>query len=145
MASKAFMPRVHTRLAGLAECALDEGRCFATIPHNAEEARTMMKREVLKAWEDRAIAARSKIEESLEPELERLCYELEIAQRLLVKARDEGARETWQTQVDVLQMMIGMTKSEVTEHQEELSLCEAMIAEIESDLVVELPTRPTAG
>jgi hypothetical protein len=74
-----------------------------------------------------------------------MCYELEIAQRLLVKAQDEAARETWQTQVEVLQMMIGMTESELTEHQEELSLCEAMIAEIEADLVGELPTRPTAG
>ena len=126
------MPRAHTRLAGFAECALDEGRYFATIPHNAEEARTMMKREVLQAWEDRVISAQSKIEESLEPELERLCYELEIAQRLLVKAQDEATRETWQSQVDVLQMMIGMTESELTEHQEELSLCEAMIAEIAS-------------
>lgn len=136
---EAFMPRAHTRLAGFAECALDEGRYFATIPHNAEEARTMMKREVLQAWEDRAISAQSKIEESLEPELERLCYELEIAQRLLTKAQDEAARETWQTQVDVLQMMIGMTESELTEQREELSLCEAMIAEIEADLTADQP------
>jgi len=54
---EAFMPRAHTRLVGFAECALDEGRYFATIPHNAEEARTMMKRKVLQAWEDRAISA----------------------------------------------------------------------------------------
>ena len=99
----------------------------------------MMKRKVLQAWEDRAISAQSKIEESLEPELERLRYELEIAQRLLVKAQDEAARETWQTQVDVLQMVIGMTESEMTEQQEELSLCEAMIAEIKADLTADQP------
>jgi hypothetical protein len=139
---EAFMPRAHIRLAGFAECALDEGRYFATIPHNAEEARTMMKREVLQAWEDRAISAQSKIEESLEPELERLCYELEIAQRLLAKAQDEATRETWQTQVDVLQMMIGMTESELTEQREELSLCEAMIAEIKADLTADQPAQP---
>jgi hypothetical protein len=34
---EAFMLRAHTRLAGFVECALDEGRYFATIPHNAEE------------------------------------------------------------------------------------------------------------
>ena len=134
-----FMPRAHTRLAGFAECALDEGRYFATIPHNAEEARTMMKREVLQAWEDRAISAQSKIEESLEPELERLRYELEITQRLLAKAQDEAAREIWQTQMDVLQMMIGMTEGDLTEQREELSLCEAMIAEIEADLIADQP------
>ena len=136
---EAFMPRAHTRLAGFAECALDEGRYFATIPHNAEEARTMMKREVLQAWEDRAISAQSKIEESLEPELERLRYETEITQRLLTKAQDEAARETWQTQVDVLQTMIGMTEGDLVEQQEELALCETMIAEIEADLTVDQP------
>ena len=134
-----FMPRAHTRLAGFAECALDEGRYFATIPRNAEEARTMMKREVLQAWEDRAISAQSKIEESLEPELERLRYETEITQRLLTKAQDEAARGTWQTQVDVLQTMIGMTEGDLVEQQEELALCETMIAEIEADLTADQP------
>ena len=136
---EAFMPRAHTRLAGFAECALDEGRYFATIPHNAEEARTMMKREVLQAWEDRAISAQSKIEESLEPELERLRYETEIAQRLLVKAQDEAARETWQTQVDVLEMLVGMAEGDLDEQREELALCEVMIAEIEADLAANRP------
>ena len=99
----------------------------------------MMKREVLQAWEDRAISAQSKIEESLEPEVERLCYELEITQRLLTKAQDEAARETWQTQVDVLQMMLGMTEGDLVEQQEELALCETMIAEIEADLTADQP------
>jgi len=53
---EAFMPVAHTRLAGFAECALDEDRYFATVPHNAEERR-MMKEEVRQAWEDRAVAA----------------------------------------------------------------------------------------
>ncbi len=136
---EAFVPRAHTRLAGFAECALDEGRYFATIPHNAEEARTMMKREVLQAWEDRVISAQGKIEEALEPELERLRYETEIAQRLLTKAQDEAARETWQTQMDVLQTMIGITEGDLVEQQEELALCETMIAEIEADLTEDQP------
>ncbi len=131
---EAFMPRAHTRLEGFAECALDEGRYFATIPSNEEEARVMMKREVRQAWEDRAIKAQSQIWETLEPELERLRYEQEIARRLLAKAPDEAARQTWQTQVDVLEMMIGMTEGDIVEQQEEIALCEAMIAEIEADL-----------
>lgn len=62
---------------------------------------------------------------------------MEIAQRLLAKAQDEPARETWQTQVDVLQMMAGMTENDLAEQQEELALCEAMIAEIEADLAAD--------
>jgi len=77
------------------------------------------------------------MDEELEPKLERERYEMEIAQRLLAKAQDEPARETWQTQVDVLQMVAGMTENDLAEQQEELALCEAMIAEIEADLVVD--------
>ena len=131
---EAFMPIAHTRLAGFAECALDEGRYFATVPRNAEEERRMMKEEVRQAWEDRAVAAQSKIWEDLEPQLARRSYELEIAQRLLSKAQDEAAREIWQTQVDVLGMLVGMAEGDLAEQQEELALCEAMVAEIEADL-----------
>ena len=92
------MPVAHTRLAGFAECALDEGRYFVTVPRNAEEERRMMQEEVRQAWEDRAIAAQSKIWEELEPQLACRSYELEIAQRLLSKAQDEAARDC-QTQV----------------------------------------------
>ena len=134
---EAFMPVAHTRLAGFAECALDEGRYFATVPRNAEEERRMMKQEVRQAWEDRAIDAQSKIWEDLEPELARRSYELEITQRLLSKAQDEAARQTWQTQVDVLEMLASMTKGDLAEQQEDLALCEAMIAEIEADLAAE--------
>jgi len=136
---EAFMPRAHTRLVGFAECALDEGRYFATIPHDAEEAQVMMKQEVLRAWEDRAAEAQSKIEDSLEHELERLRYELEITQRLLIKAQDEAARETWQTQVDVLEMLVGQTEGDLAEQRQEMALCETMIAEIEADLTTDQP------
>ena len=136
---EAFMPRAHTRLAGFAECALDEGRYFATIPHNAEEARTMMKREVLAAWEDRAINAQGRSEETFEPELKSLRYELEITQRLLSKAQDKAARENWQIQIDTLQTMIGMTEGGLAEQQEALALCEAMIAAIKADLTEDQP------
>ena len=130
----AFMPRAHTRLEGFAGCALDEGRYFASVPRNAEEERTMLKREVLQQWEGRAIEAQCKIDEEIVPELERQQYELEIAQRLLAKAQDDAAQETWQTQVDVLEMLIGMAEGDLDEQREQLALCEAMIAEIEIDL-----------
>jgi len=94
----------------------------------------MMKREVLAAWEGRAIRAQTKIQEELEPELEQFSYEKEIAQRLLAKAQDESARQAWQTQIDVIEMMITMTETNLAEQQEELTLCEAMISEIEADL-----------
>jgi hypothetical protein len=93
-----------------------------------------MKQKILVAWEERAIRAQSKIDEELEPELERFRYEEEITHRLLAKAPDESARQTWQTQMDVLDMMITTTESELIEQQEELTLCKAMIGEIEADL-----------
>jgi hypothetical protein len=131
------MPVAHTRLAGFAACALDEGRYFTTLPRNAEEERRMMKQEVRQAWEDRALEAQSKIWDDLEPQLARRAYELEIALRLLSKAQDETARQAWQTQVDVLGMLAGMAEGDLAEQQEELALCEMMIAEIEADLAGE--------
>jgi hypothetical protein len=133
---EAYFPRAHTRLEGFAECALDEGRYFASVPRNAEEEMAMLKREVLQAWEDRAIDAQGQIEEGTD-ELERTRYELEIVQRLLSRAQDEAARETWQVQVDVLQMMVVQAEDRLTEQQEELALCEAMIAEMEADLAAD--------
>ncbi len=40
-------------------------------------------------------------------------------------------------QVDVLDMLVGMTEGVIEKEQEELALCEAMIAEIEADLARE--------
>lgn len=141
---EAYVPQAHVRLEGFAECALDEGRYFASIPRSADEARMMLKQEVLCDWKERAVDAWIRIDE-LEPELERRQYELEIAQRLLEKAEDEGngaaegseaamAQETWQIQVDVLEMLVGTLEGDLAEQQEELALCEAMIAEIKADL-----------
>jgi hypothetical protein len=98
----------------------------------------MLKREILASWERRAADAYSKIEE-LEYDAERFRYETEIAQRLLDKALDDAARETWRIQVDVLQMMADMAEGDLAERQEELALCDAMIAEIEADLAAEQP------
>ena len=57
---EAYMPVAHTKLAGFAECAQDEGRYFANVPRNPEEEHRMMQQEVRQAWEDRSIAAQSK-------------------------------------------------------------------------------------
>ena len=130
---QAYMPHAHVRLQGFAECALDEGRYFASVPRNAAEAARMMKREVLCAWEDRAAKAFGNLEE-LEPELERRQYELEIVQRLLAKAQEDAARETWQTQVDVLTMLVQQTQDRLDEEQAEEALCDAMVDEIRADL-----------
>jgi hypothetical protein len=133
---EAYLMRAHVRLEGFAECALEEGRYFASVPRNAEEARAMLKREVLRSWEDRAVEAQGQIEEVTD-ELERTRYELEIAQRLLSRARDKAAQETWQVQVDVLQMMVVQAEDRLAEQQEELDLCEAMITEMEADLAAD--------
>jgi hypothetical protein len=135
-----FIPIAHTRLAGFTECALDEGRYFATVPRNAEEERRMMKQEVRQVWEDRAVAAQGRLWEDLEPQLARQSYELEIARRLLAIAPDEAARQSWQTQVDVLGMLVGIAEGDLAEQQEELALCDAMVAEIEADLGASDPT-----
>lgn len=134
---EAYMPRAHVRLEGFAGCALDEGRYFASIPRNAEEERMMLKQDVLRAWEERAVDAWTKISDEIEPRLERKQYELEIAQRLLEKAEDDEARSDWQIQVDVLGMLVGMLERDLAEQQEELALCDAMIAEIEADIAAD--------
>jgi hypothetical protein len=133
-ALEAYLPMAHTRVAGFAECALDEGRFFAAAPRNAEEERHMLKQEVRQTWENRSLEAQSKIWETIEPELARRRYEMEIAQRLLAKAQDATSRDTWQIEVDVLQMLIAQAEEQLAEEQAEVARCDAVVAEIEADL-----------
>lgn len=133
---EAFAPRAHAKVAGFAQCALEEGTYFASLPGNEAEARTMMKRAVLQAWEDRATCAQGAIWEELEPRLERLRYEYEIIQRLLNKGTEED-REEWADYASVLHDIIGLTEAELEEQQAELVSCAAMIAEIEADLLAD--------
>ncbi len=134
---ESYLPRAHARLEGFAECALEEGRYSATVPRNAEEALRMLKQRVRQNWEDRACEIQSRIDEELRPELERRQYELEVARRLLEKAADEAARETWRIQVDVFEMLVGMAEGEIEEQLQEMALCDAFIAEIDADLASE--------
>lgn len=49
------------------------------------------------------------------------------------------AQQAWQTQVDVLQMMIIQAENDKAEQEEELGLCEAMTGETEADLAAGQP------
>lgn len=92
-----------------------------------------MKQQVLESWLERAERARQEAAD-LEASLTRARYEQEIAQRLLARSTDQAARERWQTQVDVMSMIIASDEEHLAEQQEDLVLCRAMIAEIEADL-----------
>ncbi len=131
---EAYLLQAHARLEGFAECALEEGRYFARCPHNEAEAQRQLQEEVREVWENRCSDALGKIAEDLEPELKRLRYEMEIAQRILAKAPDEATRGNWETEVTVLQDLVAMTEVQLEEQQDEVAMCEAMIAEIEADL-----------
>jgi hypothetical protein len=131
-----FMPRAHVRIAGFAECALDEGRMWADTPRTPEEARAKMKREVLEEWDLRAIDAYGKIEE-IEAELERLEYAVEIALRLLDKMPVDASREACQTRVDALQALAGQTKAGLDAERQEMDWCDAMVAEMQADLGID--------
>ncbi len=102
-----------------------------------------MKRNVLQGYKDRVERARAEIEET-ELNLEQYRYEQEIARRLLAKAQDEQARQTWQLQVDVMDMMIIPDEDRQGKAQEDLVLCQAMIAEIEADLAAAQDDVPVA-
>jgi len=93
----------------------------------------VMKQGVLQNWQDRAARVQAEIKE-IKLQLEQYRYEQEITQRLLAQAQDESARQTWQTQVDVMDMMIMPAEDKLIEEQEYLILCQAMIAQIEADL-----------
>lgn len=92
-----------------------------------------MKQEVLQSWQARAERNRQAIVES-EASLAQSRYEKEIAQRLLARASDQESYDTWRIQVDVQQTVIVCDEHHLAEHQEDLALCQAMIAEIEADL-----------
>jgi hypothetical protein len=131
-----FMPRAHVRIAGFAECALDEGRMWADTPRNAKEARAKMKREVLERWDLRACDAFGRIEEMV-AELERLEYAVEIALRLLDKVADDASREVFQARVDALQALAGQAKERLEAKQQEMDWCDAMVAEMQADLGID--------
>jgi hypothetical protein len=64
--------------------------------------------------------------------------EVEIAQQPLDRAQNEAARQTWQTQVDVHQMLVDMAGGDLEEPRAELSLSEAMVTEMETNQGISL-------
>jgi hypothetical protein len=98
----------------------------------------MLKHEVLQSWQGRAARAQTELETATR-ELKVARYELDITQRLLLKAADDAVQETWRIQADVLQMVAMQAEERLAEQREELALCAAMIAEIEADLAANRP------
>ncbi len=139
---EAYARHAHARLEGFVECALDEGRYFASCPRNESEARIQMKEKVRDHWEERCVDAYGEIQEEIEPELERQRYEYEITQRLLAKAASKEERDEWEIQASVMHDVVVMTEAQLEEKEAEAALCEAMIAEIEADLAQERETEP---
>lgn len=135
-----FMPRAHVRIAGFAECALDEGRMWADTPRSPEEARVKMKHEVLEEWDLRAVDMYGRIEET-EADLERREYAVEIALRLLDKTPDDASRKACQARVDVLQALVNQTEKRLEAERQEMGWCDAMVAEMQADLGID----PMAG
>ncbi len=141
-----YLPQAHTRLACFAELALEEGEFFANTPGTPAEAQMMMKHEVLRAWEDRLYEAMAKVQDELEPELERRRYEYEIAKHLRDAAQDEASHYEWDIQASVLHDIMIIAKADLSEQRQEIAICEAMVDAIEADLALaENGIQPTDG
>jgi hypothetical protein len=128
-----YTPQAHTRLAGFAECALDEGRMWVTVPQNEEEARQFMQQEVLRAWEDRLGRAYGEIED-LEEQMERGEYELELLHRLADKAEDEESRVVWWERIAAREDQQRRDEAQLAHWRAEWDLCGEIMSEIEADL-----------
>jgi hypothetical protein len=135
-----FMSGAHVRIAGVAECALDEDRMWADTPRTPEEARVKMKHEVLEEWDLRAIDVYGRIEET-EAELERLEYAVEIALRLLDNMPDDASRKACQAWVDALRALVCQTEEGLEAERQETDWCDAMVSEMQADLGID----PLAG
>jgi hypothetical protein len=71
-------------------------------------------------------------------ELVPLRYAVEIAQQLLDRAQDKAVRQTCQIHVDVHQMLFPMAEGDLEEPRAELSLYEAMVAEMQTNQGISL-------
>jgi hypothetical protein len=129
-----FQPKAHTRLVGFAECALEEGRYFNTIPRSEEERVLMLKREVLRQCEERICQAEAEMNENVLPEIERLKYELEVVRRVKGKFIGKPVDVDWQAQADALEMQIGTHQEKLEELRGEIYRNESILAEIERDI-----------
>lgn len=129
-----YLPEAHTRMLGFAECALDEGNYFNSLPRSEEERQRMLKQEVRQRYENRICETQGEIEETVLPEIEGLEYELEIVRRVKEQAAGKLEEMDWQTQIDVLEMLLGNQQVRLAELQTDLDRNELILAEIEKDL-----------
>jgi hypothetical protein len=129
-----YLPKVHTRVAGFAECALDEGKYFNIVPRSEEDRVRILKREVLQQHENKIYEAQAEIDEELLPEIERLVFELAFVRRIKEKNAGKLVETDWQVQVDVLEMLVGTQQARVEELQAEIQRRESIVAEIERDI-----------
>jgi hypothetical protein len=131
------MPGSNNRLFGFAECALEEGRYFNTVPRSEEERVLMLKREVMQQYEERICDSQAEIDEELIPEIERLEYELEVVRRIKEMNLGKVEETDWQAQVEVIELLIGTHQVKLEEIQREIYRNESSLAEIERDIVEE--------
>jgi hypothetical protein len=129
-----YLPRAHARVGGFAECALEEGRYFNSVPRSDEERVCMLKREVMQQYEEQIYEAQAEIDENLIPEIERLEYELDVVRRVKEKEASKPDNLDWQTQLDVLEILIGTKNGRLEELRAEIQRNELVLAEIERDL-----------
>jgi hypothetical protein len=129
-----FMPGSHNRLLGFAECALEDGRYFNTIPRSEEERVLMLKREVMQQYEERICDAQAEIDEDLLPETERLEYEMEVMRRIKEKNAGKSEEADWQAQVEILEKLIEAHRGKLEELRCEISRGESLLTEIERDI-----------
>jgi hypothetical protein len=129
-----FMPGSHNRLFGFAECVLEEGRHFNTVPRSEEERVLMLKREVMQKYEERICDSQAEIDEDLIPETERPEYEMEVMRRIKEKNAGKSEEADWQAQVEILEMQIGTHQEKLEELRGEIYRNESILAEIERDI-----------
>ena len=110
---------------------------WTMAPGSAEERRMLRRREVRASLQERARGAQLTIDEEILPELERLHYEHEIAQRLMAKALSGAERKDWEIEVSVLHDVAIMRVGDLEEQQLLIARYQAMIAEIDAEGAVE--------
>jgi hypothetical protein len=110
---------------------------WTMIPCSAQERQALRRREVRVSLQQRAHGAQMTIDDEILPELERLHYEHELAQRLMAKAQSEAEREDWEIELSVLHDLAVMRAGDLEEQQLLIARYEAMIAEIDAERAVE--------
>jgi len=129
-----YQSKAHIRVAGFAECALDEGKYMSIVPRSEAERQRMLKEEVLKRYEEYLCAAQSEIDETVKHEIDLIEYELEVARRVIEKQTRRTEGVDWKMEINFLEVDLGMKRGRLEELQAEIVKYEALMAEVEADL-----------